>query len=123
MNAPERFEFLDEPNQKKISFEKDTKIPNAATITIFKEDHTLGNLLRMQLLRDPNVIFAGYKVPHPLDPLVIVKVQTQGPVPGPLTATHNALVALGKEFTILEEKFRAQLQMYKSRQQDRMQIQ
>jgi DNA-directed RNA polymerase subunit L len=25
----------------------DTKIPNAATFTILKEDHTLGNMLRM----------------------------------------------------------------------------
>ena len=25
-----------------------------------KEDHTLGNLLRIQLLRDNNVRFAGY---------------------------------------------------------------
>jgi len=32
---------------QRVSFEKDTKIPNAVTFTIRKEDHTLGNLLRM----------------------------------------------------------------------------
>ena len=32
-----------------------------------KEDHTLGNTVRMQLHRDPNVVFAGYQVPHPSD--------------------------------------------------------
>jgi DNA-directed RNA polymerase subunit L len=59
-------------------------------------------------------------MPHPLDPLVIVKVQTHSQT-DPLTVTHNALVALGKEFATLEEKFRAQVQIYKNRQQDRMQ--
>jgi len=29
----------------RISFQKDTKVPNAAIFTVNKEDHTLGNLL------------------------------------------------------------------------------
>ena len=42
-------------------------MPNAAIFTINKEDHTVGNMVRMQLLKDPNVLFAGYKNPHPMD--------------------------------------------------------
>ena len=34
-----------EENDKKVTFKKDEKIPNAATFQINKEDHTLGNLL------------------------------------------------------------------------------
>jgi len=30
----------------RLTVEEDTKIPNAATITINKEDHTLANMLR-----------------------------------------------------------------------------
>jgi DNA-directed RNA polymerase subunit L len=30
-----------------VSFEKDTKIMNAASFTIEREDHTVGNILRM----------------------------------------------------------------------------
>ena len=42
-------------------------MPNAAIFTINKEDHTVGNMVRHQLLKDPNVLFAGYKNPHPMD--------------------------------------------------------
>lgn len=46
----------------RIIKELDQKVPNAAIFTINKEDHTLGNMIRDQLLKDPNVLFAGYKV-------------------------------------------------------------
>ena len=31
--------------------------------------------MRMQLHRDPNVVFAGYQVPHPSDNRIVVKVR------------------------------------------------
>ncbi|XP_021739778.1 DNA-directed RNA polymerases II, IV and V subunit 11-like isoform X4 [Chenopodium quinoa] len=67
MNAPDRYErFVVPEGVKKVSYERDTKIINAASFTIEREDHTIGNILRMQLHRDPNVLFAGCKLPHPL---------------------------------------------------------
>ncbi|CAL1144244.1 unnamed protein product [Cladocopium goreaui] len=42
------------------------------------EDHTLGNSLRYMLMKDPNVEFAGYTVPHPSEPKMNVRVQTHG---------------------------------------------
>ena len=41
--VPETFLLGD--TEKKITVEKDPKIVNAATFTINKEDHTIGNLL------------------------------------------------------------------------------
>jgi DNA-directed RNA polymerase II subunit RPB11 len=32
---------------RRISLEKDTKVTNAATFTLQREDHTVGNLVRM----------------------------------------------------------------------------
>ena len=50
MNAPDRHELLVVPEgQKKLEMKKDTRIPNAATFTIQREDHTIGNLLRAYL--------------------------------------------------------------------------
>ena len=46
-----------------------------ATIIFEDQDHTLGNLLREALLKDPNVYFAAYKVPHPLENKMEVRVQ------------------------------------------------
>ncbi|CAA2999444.1 DNA-directed RNA polymerases II, IV and V subunit 11 [Olea europaea subsp. europaea] len=59
---------------KRVSYERDTKIINAASFTIEREDHTIGNIVRMQLHRDENVLFAGYKLPHPLKYKIIIRV-------------------------------------------------
>jgi len=52
------------------------KMINSKTIVMNLEDHTIGNLIRMHLLKNKEVKFAGYKVPHPLEPKVEIKVQT-----------------------------------------------
>ncbi|KXS18431.1 RBP11-like subunits of RNA polymerase [Gonapodya prolifera JEL478] len=75
MNAPDRAE-LNPEGVKPVTVVRDTKIPNAATFTLQAEDHTVGNVLRQQLLRNPRVLFAGYRVPHPLEQKVEIKVQT-----------------------------------------------
>ena len=60
MNTPERSSaFILDDDEEKIEYMADTKVSNAGTFTFNKEDHTVGNLLRMQLLRDPAVKFAG----------------------------------------------------------------
>lgn len=98
----------------RIAFERDTKVPNAGTFTLQREDHTVGNLVRMcvgwsscrvaarvpcaaaaqaapagqsliatlwttpacrQLHRDKTVIFAGYKIPHPLEYRLLIKAR------------------------------------------------
>ncbi|KAG5019882.1 hypothetical protein JHK87_015737 [Glycine soja] len=60
-----------------VSYERDTKIINAASFTIEREEHTIDNILRMQLHRDPNVLFVGYKLPHPLQYKIIVREQVE----------------------------------------------
>mmetsp|Transcript_429 Transcript_429/g.980 ORF Transcript_429/g.980 Transcript_429/m.980 type:complete len:97 (-) Transcript_429:59-349(-) len=40
------------------------------------EDHTLGNSLRYMLMKNPDVEFAGYTVPHPSEPYMNLRVQT-----------------------------------------------
>ncbi|AEE78890.1 DNA-directed RNA polymerase, RBP11-like protein [Arabidopsis thaliana] len=74
MNAPERYErFVVPEGTKKVSYDRDTKIINAASFTVEREDHTIGNIVRMQLHRDENVLFAGYQLPHPLKYKIIVR--------------------------------------------------
>eukprot|EP00126_Sphaerothecum_destruens_P005292 Sdes_comp18684_c0_seq1m8955 len=117
MNAPDRFEsFLLQDGEKKISYQKDTKVPNAASFTILKEDHTLGNMIREQLLQDPNVIFSGYRNPHPLDPKIVVRVQTKNSNYTPVDAFTNAVNDLISEISLLEERFRAEVDRKKDRQ-------
>ncbi|KAF5469737.1 hypothetical protein F2P56_010302 [Juglans regia] len=48
MNAPDRYErFVVPEGTKKVSYERDTKIINAASFTVEREDHTIGNILRI----------------------------------------------------------------------------
>ena len=81
-------------------------MPNAATLVIEREDHTLGNMLRMQLLEDKEVLFGGYRVQHPLEPAIQVKVQTRSENPGPTQAVEQALGTLQKELDTFEKRFR-----------------
>ena len=109
MNAPESFEpFLLLDGEKKINIVKDTKVPNATHFTVMKEDHTLGNLLRSQLLKDPQVICAGYRVPHPLEHKFNLRIQTT-PDYSPQEAFTNAITDLLSEVSLLEERFKAVL--------------
>ena len=42
-----------------------------------------------QLLEDPNVLFGGYRVPHPLEPAIQIKVQTRIDGPNPAQASSG----------------------------------
>jgi DNA-directed RNA polymerase II subunit RPB11 len=78
-NAPEKFltwRWEDESEEKRLVYAPDSKKPNAGNFVLAKEDHTIGNLLRLQLLRDPTVRFAGYRIPHPLIFECHVRVET-----------------------------------------------
>jgi len=106
MNQPNRYELyvLDE-GEKPVEVTEDTKIPNAATVKIVKQDHTLGNMIRGQLLAMPQVLFAGYKVPHPLHPYFLVKIQTDGTIT-PTAALEQACTKLIGTLSSLEAKFK-----------------
>jgi len=104
MNAPPRHELYDEPGVRKITYEKDTKVPNSGTFTIQKEDHTLGTLLTAHLLQNPHVLFAGYKKPHPLEHHIVLRVQTV-PESDPITVFSATLEQMRDEVSLLEERF------------------
>lgn len=100
MNAPERASsfLLDEDNgEVKITYVSDTKVSNAGMFTLNKEDHTMGNLLRMQLLRDPSVRFAGYVHRHPLVHYLDLKVQTSSSTVAPVAVLSAAIEDLSNE--------------------------
>jgi DNA-directed RNA polymerase II subunit RPB11 len=123
---------------RRLSVEKDTKMVNTATFIIRKEDHTVGNLLRMyddllvkhndiyshslsphrcsQLLRDDNVIFSGYKMPHPLEQDVHVKVQCKE-ASAPIDAVYDSINDLATEFEQLKQRFDKAVTKFRDDQQ------
>ncbi|XP_022769644.1 DNA-directed RNA polymerases II, IV and V subunit 11-like [Durio zibethinus] len=105
MNASHRYErFVVAEDTKKVSYERDTKIINPASFTIEREYHTIGNILRMQLHRDDNVLFAGYKLPHALLYKIIVRIHTTSQS-SPMQAINRAINDLDKELDHLKNAF------------------
>ncbi|AQK62723.1 DNA-directed RNA polymerases II IV and V subunit 11 [Zea mays] len=69
----------------------------------------------MQLHRDPNVLFAGYKLPHPLQYKIIVRIHTTSQS-SPTQAYTQAINGLDKELEYLKQAFEDE----KNRYEDRM---
>lgn len=107
-----------------MTLEERFQVPNAAIFSLNKEDHTVGNLIRHQLMKDPNVLFAGYKNPSPFVNQIIIRVQTTSDYTPQVTTFHiltfilsgifqdafmNALTDLQSELSLFEERFREQL--------------
>ncbi|ODV79449.1 RNA polymerase II core subunit [Suhomyces tanzawaensis NRRL Y-17324] len=106
MNAPDRFELFILPDGvDKIKITPDTKVPNAAIIKIEREDHTLANLLRAQLLKDEKVIFAAYKVEHPLFANFVLRIQTEDDY-SPREALKNACSGLISDLDVIKTRFK-----------------
>lgn len=51
-----------------------------ATYTFVGEDHTLGNLLRYALIKNPDVDFCGYSITHPSEKEMNLRLQTTGKI-------------------------------------------
>jgi DNA-directed RNA polymerase II subunit RPB11 len=85
----------------------DLRTPNAALIKFEREDHTLGNLLRSQLLQDSRVVYAAYKVEHPLFANFVMRVQTEDGYT-PREALKNACSAVIAQLGRLAERFKTE---------------
>ena len=62
-------------------------------------------IIYRQLLKDPQVLFAGYKVPHPLEHYFVLRIQTTSDYT-PTEAFQNAITDLISEISLLEEQFK-----------------
>jgi len=61
-----------------------------------------------QLLKDPQVLFAGYKVPHPLEHKFVIRIQTTSDYT-PHEAFMHAITDLIAELSLFEERFKVRL--------------
>lgn len=64
-----------------------------------------------QLLKDPNVLFAGYKLPHPLEHKFVIRIQTTSEYT-PQEAMMNAITDLIAELSLFEERFKVGFSVY-----------
>ena len=112
MNKPDDFDCWRLPDDglvQKVTCLKDTKVQNAMMYVIEREDHTLGNIMRMHMLDDEDVVFSGYRVVHPLEPAIQLKVQTRNEHITPTQAVQATIHSLISELDQMEERFKTSL--------------
>lgn len=78
---------------------------SAASFQIADEDHTLGNALRYIIMKNSEVEFCGYSIPHPSEAKLNIRIQTYGNITA-VEALHQGLDNLSELCTTIEEKFR-----------------
>tara|TARA_B110000091_G_C13479083_1_gene335381 strand:+ start:135 stop:578 length:444 start_codon:yes stop_codon:yes gene_type:complete len=122
-NAPDRFltwrwEEEEDEEKYKLKYNPDSKRPNAGTFILQKEDHTIGNLLRMQLLSmKDDIKFAGYRCPHPLVLECHVRVETMDSKFTPIKAFEVALDNMQHEAESLRNTFRLAVEEFENNEQ------
>ncbi len=96
----------------------DARFP-AVDVIFRHEDHTLGNLLQHYLVEnhvravgepiaeEPRITFAGYKVPHPLKPEMVLRVGIPKDIEDPEVEMQTARLVVAKVVRHLKELFRA----------------
>lgn len=78
---------------------------SAASFKIKDEDHTLGNTLRYMIMKNPDVEFCGYSIPHPNDNHMHLRIQTYGEITA-IEALQKGLRDLVDVCDVVENKFR-----------------
>ncbi|KAF2434923.1 DNA-directed RNA polymerase I and III polypeptide [Tothia fuscella] len=85
----------------------------AASFEFKEEDHTLGNALRHIIMKNPDVEFCGYSIPHPSEAKMHLRIQTYDDqnVQDVLEKGLDDLMALCdvvvEKFTIAQEEYKA----------------
>ena len=109
--ANEDAEEEEEEEEDEIDREKIKILPQAtsedgtsASFQILEEDHTLGNPLRYIIMKNPQVEFCGYSLPHPSENLLNLRIQTYGEITA-VEALQKGLTDLMDMCDAVEEKF------------------
>ncbi|KAI5294228.1 RNA polymerase subunit AC19 [Ascosphaera acerosa] len=86
----------------------------AASFQFEGEDHTLGNSLRYVIMKNPEVEFCGYTIPHPSESKMNLRIQTYDST-NVFEVLHKGLDDLmdfcdvvTEKFTIARDEFNAQ---------------
>ncbi|KAF4124133.1 hypothetical protein GMORB2_5849 [Geosmithia morbida] len=75
----------------------------AASFEFIDEGHTIGNALRYIIMKNPDVEFCAYSIPHPSEPKMNIRIQTyEGTA---VDALKKGLVDLQESCDVVAEEF------------------
>ncbi|AAS53154.2 AFL220Cp [Eremothecium gossypii ATCC 10895] len=108
---PKDVDMLADEQEDELDRDKIRLLPQAtsedgtcASFQITDEDHTLGNALRYIIMKNPEVEFCGYSIPHPSENFLNIRIQTYGKVTA-VDALHKGLQDLMDMCDVVEDKF------------------
>ncbi|KAF3925641.1 hypothetical protein ABW21_db0207673 [Orbilia brochopaga] len=76
----EPLDLTRENNAKITMLGSATDDDSCASFQFENEDHTLGNALRWIIMKNPQVEFCGYSIPHPSETKMNMRIQTYGDI-------------------------------------------
>ena len=91
------------------------------TFTLNDEDHTLANSLRYLIMKNPNVVFCGYTIPHPSEIKVNFRIQTNKQVSA-LEVLEKGLKDLAQVCAHVAETFKKAVVEYENNNQVQMEL-
>lgn len=106
----QQFPEQQEEEEQEFDLDKIKMLPGssedgtAASFQVIDEDHTLGNALRYIIMKNPEVEFCGYSIPHPSENKLNIRIQTYGNITA-IEALHIGLDNLSELCGSIEEKF------------------
>ncbi|KAK3614621.1 RNA polymerase subunit AC19 [Elasticomyces elasticus] len=91
----------------------------AASFAFDHEDHTLGNALRYMIMKNPDVEFCGYSIPHPSEPVMNIRIQTWDDV-SVFEVLRKGLNDLAELCDVVEDKFTTARNEFNDKNPDRI---
>ncbi|PNP53637.1 hypothetical protein THARTR1_05761 [Trichoderma harzianum] len=86
----------------------------AASFEFTDEGHTLGNALRYVIMKNPDVEFCAYSIPHPSEPKMNIRIQTYDGTA--VNALKKGLSDLQDVCDVVAEEFWTKRQQFNSEQ-------
>ncbi|KAM7207387.1 hypothetical protein V8F20_002267 [Naviculisporaceae sp. PSN 640] len=109
-NAPEEDDDLEDEEDEDDEIQKVRLLPGstatAASFEFQDEGHTLGNALRWIIMKNPDVEFCAYAIPHPAEARMNVRIQTYEGTTA-IQALQKGLRDLQDLADVVTEKFTA----------------
>ncbi|KAL4988995.1 DNA-directed RNA polymerase I and III 14 KDA polypeptide [Aspergillus falconensis] len=93
----------------------------AASFQFDGEGHTLGNALRYAIMKNPEVEFCGYTIPHPSESKMNVRIQTYDSTTA-VEALEKGLDTLMDLCDVVTDKFTAARDVFNTEQANRMEL-
>ncbi|KAL4818241.1 DNA-directed RNA polymerase [Aspergillus spinulosporus] len=91
----------------------------AASFQFEGEGHTLGNALRFAIMKNPEVEFCGYTIPHPSESKMNIRIQTYDSTTA-VEALEKGLDTLMDLCDVVTDKFTAARDEFNAEQANRM---